>query len=273
MRIVIKDLEIWYNSIKALDNISLEIVDGELTFVIGPNGAGKSSLLKAISLLVPPKRGVIYIDGRDIRLYNAKELAKTLAYVDPHISRSMPSTVLEYLITARYPHKNFLNFKEDAMDLEIIDRVSRQMNIVHLLNRRLDQLSSGELQRVVIARALVQQPKIMLLDEPSAFLDLRYRLEILEHIRNVTRIEKIVTVVAIHDLYLASLYADRVILLSNGSILACGGVEEVLDREVIEKVYGVKVALLKINGRRIIVPIEPLNSLHSSDNVFRSEID
>ncbi|MCS7112155.1 MAG: ABC transporter ATP-binding protein [Ignisphaera sp.] len=258
MKIVIRDLEIWYNSIKALSNISLEIVDGELTFVIGPNGAGKSTLLKAISLIVPPKWGVIYIDGRDVKLYSVRELAKTIAYVAPHISRSIPSTVLDYLMTARYPYTSFLQFKEDKTDLEVIDKVSRQMNIIHLLNRRLDQLSSGELQRVVIARALTQQPKIILLDEPSAFLDLRYRLEILEHIKNITRTENLITIIAIHDLYLASLYADKIILLSNGSIAACGNVEEVLKEEVIERIYGVRVELLEVKGKRIILPVEPL---------------
>ena len=264
MRIVVDGLEVWYNSTKALRNISLELEGGEVTFVIGPNGAGKSTLLKAISLIVSPKRGVVYIDGRDARLYSARELAKIMAYVDPHISRTIPSTVLEYLITARYPHKGFLSFREDRRDLEIIERVSQQMNISHLLRRRLDQLSSGELQRVVIARALVQQPRIMLLDEPSAFLDLRYRLEILDYMRRVTKAENIITVIAIHDLYLASLYADKVILLSNGIIVACGDVEEVLRKEIIEKVYNVRVTVLRIDNRHVIVPIEPLNSLSLS---------
>lgn len=262
MKILVDGLEVWYSSTRALSNISLELRGGEVTFVIGPNGAGKSTLLKAISLIVSPKRGVVYIDGRDARLYSARELAKIVAYVDPHISRTIPSTVLEYLMTARYPHRGFLSFREDRGDLEIIERVSQQMNISHLLRRRLDQLSSGELQRVVIARALVQQPKIMLLDEPSAFLDLRYRLEVLDYMKKVTKADNIVTIIAIHDLYLASLYADKVILLSDGVIVACGAMEEVLRKEIIERVYNVKVAVLKIDNRHIIVPVEPLNSFN-----------
>lgn len=260
MKIVIKDLEVWYDSVKALSNVSLEIVGGEVTFVIGPNGAGKSTLLKTISLIVSPKRGVVYIDGRDARLYSARELAKMVTYVNPYISKTIPSTVLEYLMTARYPHKNLLSFKEDKRDLEVIEKVSQQMNIAHLLNRRLDQLSSGELQRVVIARALIQQPEVILLDEPSAFLDLRYRLEILEYIKRITKTEGIVTIIAIHDLYLASLYADKVILLSNGSIVAYGNTEEVLKKEIIENIYGVRIAILKVDNKHIIAPIEPIKN-------------
>jgi len=264
MKIVVKGVEVWYNSTQALKNISFEVREGEVTFVIGPNGAGKSSLLKTIAHIVKPRVGVVYIDGKAVSMYSPKDLGKIMAYVDPQISRSIPSTVLEFLITARCPHQSLLSFRIPRQDLEVIERISKQLNIEHLLNRRLDQLSSGEFQRIVIARALVQSPKVLLLGEPSAFLDLRYRLEILDYIRKITQQNKTVSVVAIHDLYLASLYADKVIVLDSGEIVAIGTPDEVFNRELLEKVYKVKITILNVYGKKIVIPIEPLEKIEVS---------
>lgn len=264
MKIVVKGVEVWYNSTQALKNISFEVRKGEVTFVIGPNGAGKSSLLKTIAHIVKPRVGVVYIDGKAVSMYSPRGLGKIMAYVDPQISRSIPSTVLEFLITARYPRQSLLSFRIPRQDLEVIERISKQLNIEHLLNRRLDQLSSGEFQRIVIARALVQSPKVLLLGEPSAFLDLRYRLEILDYIRKITQQNKTVSVVAIHDLYLASLYADKVIVLDSGEIVAIGTPDEVFNRELLEKVYKVKITILNVYGKKIVIPIEPLEKIEVS---------
>jgi iron complex transport system ATP-binding protein len=261
MKIVIEDLEVWYSSIPALRDISLEVSEGEMTFVIGPNGAGKSTLLKTIAYIVKPKAGAIYIDGKSISRFSPRDLGKIVAYVDPQISKTIPSTVLEFLLTARYPHQATLGFSIQRHDLEIVEKISRQMNIAHLLNRRLDELSSGELQRVLIARALAQKPGVLLLDEPSAFLDLRYRLEILDYVKTSTEMNKITCIVAIHDLYLASLYADKIIMMNNGEIVAAGKPEEVLKKELLEKVYRVKTHLLNINGKNIVIPLEPIERI------------
>jgi iron complex transport system ATP-binding protein len=264
MKIVVERVEVWYNSVQALKNISFRVEEGEVTFVIGPNGAGKSTLLKTIASIVKPRVGAIYIDGKTISMYNSRDLGKIISYVDPQISRSIPSTVLEFLITARYPYQPLLSFKISRQDLDVIEKISKQLNIEHLLNRRLDQLSNGEFQRIIIARALIQNPKVLLLDEPSAFLDLRYKLEILDYIKKITQQNRIVSIVAIHDLYLASLYADKVIVLENGEIIAIGTPDEVFNRELLEKVYKVKIAITNLNRRKIIIPIEPLEKIGST---------
>ncbi|MDK6028356.1 ABC transporter ATP-binding protein [Ignisphaera sp. 4213-co] len=258
MKIVISGVEVWYNSVKALDEVSAEIESGEMVFVIGPNGAGKTTLLKTIASIVKPSKGVIYIDGKTLSEIPQREIGKIIAFVDPHISRSIPSTVFEFLLTARYPHQNTFSISQSPQDVEIIDSIAKQFNITHLLNRRLDQLSSGELQRVLIARAMVQQPKILLLDEPSAFLDLRHRLETLRYVKNVVKTNDITCLVAIHDIYLASLYADKVVIMSRGSIIAFGTPDEVLKKEILEKVYNVRIAYVDVNGRKVIIPIEPI---------------
>uniref|UniRef100_A0A7C4BC85 ABC transporter ATP-binding protein n=1 Tax=Ignisphaera aggregans TaxID=334771 RepID=A0A7C4BC85_9CREN len=261
MRIIVEGLEVWYNSTQALRNVTFEVREGEMTYVIGPNGAGKSTLLKTIASIVKPKVGAIYIDGKLLSRLSPRELGKIVAYVDPQISKTIPSTVFEFLLTARYPHQNTLGFSMSHQDLEVVENVSKQLNIDHLLSRRLDQLSSGELQRVLIARALVQRPRVLLLDEPSAFLDLRYRLEILDYIKMVAESNRIVCIVAIHDLYLASLYADKVMVINNGEIVAVGTPEEVLKEDILERVYRVKISLLSINGKRVVIPLEPIERI------------
>jgi iron complex transport system ATP-binding protein len=261
VKIVIKGLEVWYDSIQALRDASLEINEGELTFIIGPNGAGKSTLLKTIALIIKPKVGVIYIDGKALSKFSLKELSKILAYVDYQISKSLPSTVFEFLLTARYPHQSMLMFSMSQEDLEIVDKISKQLNISHLLDRKLDQLSSGELQRVLIARAFIQGSKVLLLDEPSAFLDLKYKLEILDLVKKFTKINRSICIIAIHDLYLASLYADKVVIMSNGEIVAVGRPREIFREDLLEKVYGVKTHILDINGRIAVIPLEPLNKM------------
>ncbi|MEM4485473.1 MAG: ABC transporter ATP-binding protein [Sulfolobales archaeon] len=254
MRIIVDGIEIWYKSIQALRNVSLEARSGEAVFIIGPNGSGKTTLLKTIASIVKPRRGAVYIDGKALERYSLRELSRITAYVDPHISSSIPSTVLEFLETARYPHQKTLDLKPSERDIEVIDRISREVNIRHLLNRKLNELSSGEFQRVLIARALVQEPRILLLDEPSAFLDIRYRMETLDLVRRMCRERDLIALIAIHDLYLASLYADKIIMLSEGLIVASGDPGDVLRRELIEKIYGVNVVELSFNGRRIVIP-------------------
>ncbi|MEM2627652.1 MAG: ABC transporter ATP-binding protein, partial [Ignisphaera sp.] len=158
MRIEVQNVFFHYNSTPVLEDVSLNLESGKITCVIGPNGAGKTTLLKVIASILNPNKGVVYIDGKDYKLYNPKELARLIAYEEPQISRDLPMTVLDFLLTARYPYHNMLRYFESVEDLEIVDSIARDLNISHLLNRRLDQLSSGELQRVIISHALIKRP-------------------------------------------------------------------------------------------------------------------
>lgn len=258
MKLAIKNLIVEYNSTRALDEVTFEVLSGELTFILGPNGAGKTTLLKAISRLVNAVGGSIYVDGKDLRNYSPKELAKMLAYAGPQIRREPPSTVFEFLLISRYPHQNYLQYVETLRDVEVVESVAAELNIQKLLNRKLGELSNGELQRVLIARALIQEPAILLLDEPAAFLDIKYKIETLNLIKDLTKNRKLITIIANNDLYLTSLYADKVIVLNNGHIIATG-TPEILTKELIEKVFGIKIEILNYHNRNLILPITSPN--------------
>lgn len=260
MKIRVLGVEVWYRSIEALRDATLEVAEGEVVFVIGPNGSGKTTLLKTIASIVRPRRGVVYIDGRELSRYSPRELARRLAYIDPHIDRSLPTTVLDLLVTARYPREELFRVSLDRASLEVIDRVSRELGIESLLSRRLDQVSSGELQRVLIARALAQDPEILLVDEPTAFLDTRHKFEVMDILSRIARERSKTLIAASHDLALASIYADKVVVLYRGEVVSIGRPGEALSREVLREVFGVDIVEVSIEGRRIPVPIGPLRA-------------
>lgn len=249
----------YYNSIPVLRDVTLRFESGRIACVIGPNGAGKTTLLKVIASIMKPSRGAIYIDGKNIALYSPRELAKLLAYEEPYISRSLPMTVLDFLSTARYPHQSALQYFETREDLDIIEDIAKDLGILHLLKRRLDQVSSGELQRIIIAHALVRKPKVLLLDEPSAFLDIRYRFEILDYVKRYTTKNALTTIIALHELHLASMYCDSVVVMDKGVVVSYGDPIEVLSSRIIEEVYGVEIEVVKAGDRGLIVIPIPRN--------------
>ncbi len=258
MRVRVEDVTFSYNSVKALEDVTIDIESGRMTCLLGPNGAGKTTLLRLIASYIKPERGVVYIDGKDLRTYNPRELAKLISIADPHLPRTLPMRVIDFVLTARYPFQGAFQYLEGDSDLKVVEEVSRETLISHLLYRRLDQLSSGELQRVIVATALAKRPRVLLLDEPSAFLDIRYRFDILKVIKRYTLTRNTVSIIALHDLYLASLYCDTVILLNRGRIVSCGSPREVFTSQVIEKVYGVKVRVFPVNGDMILAfPLPP----------------
>ncbi len=259
MRIKINNLSLNYDSVKALDSITLDIEPGNVTCIIGPNGAGKTSLLKSIASLLKPTGGSIYLDGKDSKLYKPKELAKIISYSEAQITRSIPMKVLDFILTARYPFHDVLHYFEGGRDLEVVNDVCNELKVTHLLDRRLDEVSSGELQRIIIAAALAKRPKVLLLDEPSAYLDIRYRFEVLDHVRRYTKEYNITTVIALHDLHLTSIYCDKVVLMSGGRIVACGSPSEVLTDEAIRNVYGVEVMTIAVGNGSVIAVPKPSN--------------
>jgi len=255
VRVRVEGISFSYDSHEVLNDVTLDIKPYKVTCVIGPNGAGKTTLLKVIASILKPTKGTVYLDFKDVRLYNPKEVAKVVAYSEPNISKSIPIKVLDFILTARYPFQSNLRFFEDINDLMIVDEVCRELNITYLLNKRLDQVSSGELQRILIATALVKKPKVLLLDEPSAFLDIRYRFEVLRHVKEVTVRYGLTTVVALHDLQLASMFCDEVVLMDRGRIIKYGTVNEVLTSDVIKDVYGIDFEVInRGNNSLIIIP-------------------
>jgi iron complex transport system ATP-binding protein len=257
VRVRVEGMSFSYDSYEVLNDVTLDIEPCKVTCVIGPNGAGKTTLLKVIASILKPTKGTVYLDFKDLRLYNPKEIARVIAYSEPNISKSIPVKVLDLILTARYPFQGNTRFFEGPNDLRIVDEVCRELNITYLLNKRLDQVSSGELQRVLIATALVKNPKVLLLDEPSAFLDIRYRFEVLRYVKEVTTKYGLTTVVALHDLQLASMFCDEVVLMDRGRIVKYGTVNEVLTSDVIKDVYGVDVEVITLSDNSLVIIPKP----------------
>ncbi|WP_428910541.1 adenosylcobinamide amidohydrolase [Niallia sp. Krafla_26] len=233
----IKHLYGGYRKEDVLSDISIQVHKGELFGIIGPNGSGKTTLLKMISGVQLFKEGNILIKGESLKKYSSKQLAKVIAVLSQHSSESFSYSVKETVSLGRYAHQKGF-FKEWTLEDErIVQDVMNWTGVATLQDHPIQLLSGGERQRVFLAQALAQEPEILLLDEPTNHLDLSYQKELLDLLKKWTR-EKSLTVISIfHDLNLAGLYCDRLLLLQNGKIKRCDTPNEVLKQEIIEDVY------------------------------------
>lgn len=246
MEVFIKDLTFAYNSKKVLNKVNFEVKPGEKIFIIGPNGSGKSTLLKCLNRILKPE-GAVYIDGKELGEISRDEIAKLIGYV-PQRGEINHLTVFDTVLLGRRPH---IKWDVSERDVKIVKKVIRLLDMEELSFRRLTELSGGELQKVIIARALAQEPKIILLDEPTNNLDLKNQVEVMRLISNIVKEQKISAIITMHDLNIASTYADKLIMLKDGKIVSYGGVE-ILNPENIETVYGIKVSVINHNGRPLI---------------------
>ena len=220
-----------------LKNISFSVGKGEFFIIIGPNGSGKTTLLKIFAGLLRPPEGQVEIFGRPIGNYRQKSLARTLAMVPQQLPLDFPFTVAEAVLMGRAPYHGALGIESEE-DFAIAKQAMAFTEVEHLSDRRLDQLSGGEQQRVFIARAICQQPQIMLLDEPTASLDLAHQVRIMDLMERL-KAEKGVTVIMVsHDINIAAMYADQLLLLKAGQILSIGLPQEVLSFQNLEESYG-----------------------------------
>jgi cobalamin transport system ATP-binding protein len=237
-----------------LDGVSLAVATGEWVCVIGPNGAGKSTLLTAIAGLVA-RAGRIDVDGRSLESLDRKTRARTIALVpqQPVIPEAM--RVADYVLLGRAPHLGPFG-AEHGRDVEVVLRVLDRLDLRWAAGRRLDVLSGGELQRVVLARALAQQAPVLLLDEPTTGLDLGHQQDVLELVATLRATDGLTIVSAMHDLTIAAQFAKRFVLLDAGRIVADGSRARVLRPDVIERHYGARVRILAgADGAPIVVPI------------------
>ena len=231
-----------YGPREVIRKVSVQISQGEFFMIIGPNGAGKTSLLKAISGLHAITSGRLHVQKKSVTDYSRKELSRTLAMVPQSINVDFPFTVAETVLMGRYPHLGFVAL-ESLRDIEFAEQAMEFTEVLHLSDRRLGQLSGGERQRVIIARALCQNPKILLLDEPTASLDPAHQLKIMDLMERLRRQEQTTIVMVSHDLNLASIYADRLLLLKNGQVAKTGVPQEVLTRPLLETCYACNLAV------------------------------
>jgi len=220
-----------------LAELSFAVPAGCFFTIIGPNGSGKTTLLKLLVGLLRPQTGGIALLGRALHAHSARQLAQTMAYVPQSVPATFAFTVQQVVLMGRAPHLGLLGL-EGAADLELARDAMRLADVAHLAGRRLDQLSGGEQQRVFIARAICQQPKILLLDEPTAALDLAHQVAVMDLMERLKREQGITIVMVSHDLNLAAMYADQILLLDQGRLAGLGPPAAVLDFALLEKVYG-----------------------------------
>ena len=241
--LAIDGIRFGYNGTDVLDNVQFEAHSGELIGLIGPNGSGKSTLLRLMNGILKPKLGTILMEGRDLDKMKIDEIARICANVPTEFSEDFNLSVKELVALGRYPFSKGL-WWDTSEDEELVVGAMKKYGVYHLRDRLFSELSSGEGQRVLLAKAMVQCPRVMLVDEPSAHLDLRYKLEVMEHLREMLS-GNVTIVIASHDLNLLARYCDKVMILSKGKIVALGTPEEVITPEMVAQVYGVDVVVIK----------------------------
>ena len=255
VKLRIMGVEFSYGSEAVLKGVSIEIPQGEMLSIIGPNGAGKTTLLRCINRILKPRRGVIMINGQSIEGMSRREIAKRMGYVPQSTHQVFPNTVFDVILMGRRPH---FAWKCNEKDIEKVLETLKMLGIENLAMRDITELSGGQQQKVFIARALAQEPEILLLDEPTSNLDIKHQLEVMNIIKSITNERGITAIMAIHDLNLASRYADRVIMMHEGRIFAVGSPEEVLTPKNIREVYGVEAEVLcGKDGKPLILPLRP----------------
>ena len=241
----ILNLSFRYGSVEALRDVAFEVKEGEVVSLLGPNGSGKTTLLRCILALLKPVGGAVLVEpyGNVFKVKRCKR-AKLIAYTPQVEAPSGPLTVFEFVLLGRKPYTGRTYRKEDV---EVATEVLKELGLEDLASRRLSELSGGEWRKVLIARALAQEPKVLLLDEPTNHLDMKHQVEILELVRKLSKIRKVATLMAMHDVNLAVRYSDKVVALKKGKILYCGQPEN-LTEELIKELYEIEVKALRDKG-------------------------
>jgi iron complex transport system ATP-binding protein len=239
-----------------LDGIDLEIKKGEFVGIIGPNGSGKTTVLRAITRLIKPVRGKIFLDNRDIYSLNHKEIAQEIAVVSQNLP-VITMTVKEFVLLGRVPYYKNLQFFENKQDLIAADRAMTMTDTERLKDYFMSEMSGGEVQLAFIARAIAQEPSLLLLDEPTAHLDITHQVSILDLIKRLNRQYNLTVIIVLHDLNLASEYCDKLVLMDNGKIQKVGTAEEVLTYKDIEEVYHTVVVVEKnpLSGKPFVLVV------------------
>jgi iron complex transport system ATP-binding protein len=253
----VQGVTVSFPTVTALHQVTFEVAKGEIVVILGPNGAGKTTLLRAIARALPVQQGVILLDGKEVSALPVRQLMRQLSVVPQNPELSFALTVWDIVAMGRIPHASPLA-PLSPRDHDAIRKAMEATDIWDLRHRLFSELSGGEQRRVLLAKALAQEPKLLLLDEPTANLDLRYQMEVVELLRRLNRDLGLTAIVVLHDLNLATMLGQRFLLLCQGRLVAMGSAEEVLTQRHIQQTYGVPVLTLRhpLTGKPLIVLTE-----------------
>lgn len=256
MKLSIKMVNFSYEKKSILKKISLDIEKSKIICLVGPNGSGKTTLIRCIDRILEPK-GSIFLDGRNIRDINRNKLAQNIAYVPQFGGQIAASSVLDVVMMGRTP---FMGWKATEKDIYFVEKAIKTLNLEDFVDKEYNEISGGQKQKVLLARAIAQNPQILLLDEPTNNLDIRHQLEALSVIHDYSKSYGITVIMAIHDLTIAARYADYLAMLKNGELIAYGTPDQLITTIMIRDIYGVEAKIYKDNEIGIIVtPIRAIN--------------
>ncbi len=238
----VKNLVCGYGAVEVIRGISFDLEENDFLGIVGPNGAGKTTLFRALTRILKPLKGSVRFRGGNLAEFPARETAREIAVLPQILETSFSFPVEEFVLMGRFPHLGRLERLKKS-DREIVNRAMSLAGILSLRDRIISELSGGERQRALIAQALAQQPRLLLLDEPTTHLDIGHQVEILDLLKKLNSQEGLTVAMILHDLNLASEYCNRIIMLKNGEIFRIGTPEEVLTYQTIEEVYNTLVVV------------------------------
>ena len=262
-----EDLTLQYEQRRVVQGLSVEIPESKVTMIVGANACGKSTLLRGLSRLLKPCNGTVTLDGKDIHSRPARELARTLGLLPQHPSAPDGISVRDLVGRGRYPHQGFFRSWTDA-DEAAVQRALEATATLELAGRNVDELSGGQRQRAWIAMALAQETEVLLLDEPTTYLDLAHQVEVLDLVTDLNRRHGTTVVIVLHDLNLAARYADHVIAMKSGSIIAEGPATDVVTEQLVLDVFGLasRVVPDPVAGTPLIIPLGRHHAATSPSN-------
>jgi len=244
--IKIDGLSFSYSSTPVLKDITLDLTGPKFVSILGPNGVGKSTLIHCINKILSPTGGTVMLDGKDVKDITIKEMAKQVGYVPYSANDTFPLTVVDTVLMGRHPHSKWGSLDKD---LDIVYDTLKMLGISHLAMRNFNELSAGQHQKVMLARGLVQEPKVLLLDEPTSNLDIRHQLDVTKMLKRLSEEKGILVIMISHDISIAAKFSDEIIMLRDGAIYAAGTPNEVITEPNLEAVYGVKSRIVDDDGR------------------------
>ncbi|MBN1831864.1 MAG: ABC transporter ATP-binding protein [Deltaproteobacteria bacterium] len=251
MILKVDGLEFSYNESPVLKNIRFELKKGQIMAILGINGAGKTTLLKCLNRILHPRVGTVFLDEENVKGMSRNHIAKHFAYV-PQKYEEEPLTVFDAILLGRKP---YIKWEASSNDLRIVEAILYRLNIEHLALRPTNRLSGGEMQKVIIARALAQEPEVLLLDEPTSNLDLKNQLQVMQLVTKAVQEHNMAAIVTMHDINLAFRFVDDFLMLRDGRVHLLAPKKEVTAADI-EKVFGVKVLLGEVDQYKIVIPVD-----------------